>query len=451
MSEVKISRILHAGYAFEREDVLIAFDPILENPFSQNCHAFPQVRFDQAQISKLKLDAIFISHHHDDHCSLESLMHLDRMTPIYLYCLHHELFDWIRELGFLFVHALRIDQAVRVGCFEVVPRRALDAEVDSMFQIRTEGFNILNVVDSWIDDETLELLVNEGSWDLILWPFQTMREIEVLSPSRGGPPPGHLPPEWIRQLKALNPQMIVPSSCQFLQEEWSWYNRAFFPISYSQFQKEIELALPHCKVVRLNPGVSISLGADSMRFSEPLSWVLPVGEQNVDYEFDPNFTPTPTAELAKKFAPLTAAQSARVLEYCEFGLIKKSESLSSPEDPYFRKPRTWRLQVFDHEGQAATFFYRVTQNGLKKLNDNEGPLGWTTEIPMAKLWAGLENGESLTSMYIRINDHVFNADIEKEISSVDIIEDPLIRCLFTGQFGAYQWAQLCRLRRSYEI
>ncbi|MFN7729933.1 MAG: MBL fold metallo-hydrolase [Bdellovibrio sp.] len=453
MSELKISRILHAGYVFERQNRRIAFDPILENPFSQNCHAFPQVRFDQVEISKLKLDAVFISHHHDDHCSLESLVQLDRRTPIFLYCQHEALFDWIRELGFLSVQELRIDQAVCIGSFEVVPRRALDAEVDSMFQIRTDGLNILNVVDSWIDDETLKLLVNQGPWDLILWPFQTMREIEVLSPSRAEPPPppppptGHLPPEWIHQLRALNPRRLVPSSCQFLQEEWSWYNRAFFPISYLQFQKEIELALPHCEVVRLNPGVSISLSAESMKFAKPLSWVVPVGEQDVDYEFDPHATPTPTGEIAKKFAPLTPEQTARVRRYCEVGLVDKSESLHPPEDHYFRTPRTWRLQVFDDEGQAATFFYRVMQNGLKRLPVHEGPLGWTTDIPMAKLLAGIENGESLTSMYIRVNDHIFDADVEKEISSVDVLEDPLIRCLFSGSFGAYQWAQLCRLRR----
>ena len=50
-----ISRILHAGYVFECEGRLIAFDPIFENPFSRNCHAFPEVRFDHARIRQVKL------------------------------------------------------------------------------------------------------------------------------------------------------------------------------------------------------------------------------------------------------------------------------------------------------------------------------------------------------------------------------------------------------------
>ena len=79
---LKISRILHAGYVFECDGTLIAFDPIFENPFSRNCHAFPDVRFDHARIRGMRPDAVFISHFHDDHCSLESLDLLDRATPL---------------------------------------------------------------------------------------------------------------------------------------------------------------------------------------------------------------------------------------------------------------------------------------------------------------------------------------------------------------------------------
>jgi hypothetical protein len=72
-------------------------------------------------------------------------------------------------------------------------------------------------------------------------------------------------------------------------------------------------------------------------------------------------------------------------------------------------------------------------------------LGWLTEVPAAKLYAALEEGESLTSMYVRINDTVFDADTERELLDVDVVDDPLIRCLFSDTFGAYQAAQLRRL------
>lgn len=448
---LKISRILHAGYVFECGDTRIAFDPIFENPFSRNCHAFPDVRFDHAQIRNLAFDAVFISHFHDDHCSLESLDFLDRRTPIYIYCLFDELFDMVRKLGFLNVEPLRIDVAVLVGPFEVIPRKALDADVDSMFQIKAAGMNVLNVVDSWMDPATLDLLAKDAPWDMVLWPFQTMREIDVLSPSRATPAPAELPDDWIEQLKVLNPRYVVPSSCQFLQEAWSWYNHAFFPITYRQFRHDVEAALPDTRVVRLNPSVSVKLDAVSLQSSPPLAWVIPVGEQDVDYEYDATLPAPHTADIARRFPALTAPQSERVLDYCRAGLLAKYREMELPEESFFEKPRLWRLSVYDHAGAASHFHYRLRGDSIDLLAGADGPLSWTTEIPASKVYAALELGESLTSMYMRINDAVFDRETEADLASADIVDDPLIRCLFNDVFGAYQAAQLRRLKQLNRI
>lgn len=443
---LKISRILHAGYVFECDGTQIAFDPIFENPFSRNCHAFPDVRFDHDRIRELKFAAVFISHFHDDHCSLESLDFLDRNTPIHIYCLFDELFEMVRELGFVDVRRLQIDAPVQVGPFEIIPREALDSDVDSMFQIKALGLNVLNVVDSWIDPDALTELARQAPWDMVLWPFQTMREIEVLSPSRAALPPSELPADWIEQLTILNPRYVVPSSCQFLQESWSWYNHAFFPITYRQFQREVEAALPNTQVTRLNPSVSMILDAYSLQAAAPLDWVIPVGDQDVDYDYRPDVPPPRTADIARHFAPLTALQNERVMDYCRSGLLAKYRDMELPEDSYFEQPRVWRLSVYDHAGAATHFSYRLQGDQIAPAADGEGPLAWTTEIPASKLYAALELGESLTSMYMRINDAVFDAAIEAEIAAADIVDDPLIRCLFNDVFGAYQAAQLRRLR-----
>jgi hypothetical protein len=442
---LKISRILHAGYVFECGGALIAFDPIFENPFSRNCHAFPDVRFDHAQIRNLAFDAVFISHFHDDHCSLESLDFLDRSTPIYIYCLFDELLAMVRELGFLNVQPLRVDVPVSVGPFEVIPREALDADVDSMFQIKAAGLNVLNVVDSWMDPDTLEKLAQDAPWDMVLWPFQTMREIDVLSPSRATPAPAELPDDWIDQIKVLKPRYVVPSSCQFLQEAWSWYNHAFFPITYRQFQHDVEAALPDTRVVRLNPSVSVTLDAVSLQASAPLAWVLPVGEQDVDYEYDPALPVPHTADIARHFPALTASQADRVLDYCRVGLLAKYREMELPEESYFEKSRLWRLSIYDHAGAAGHFHYRLRGDSIDMIAGVDGPLSWTTEIPASKVYAALELGESLTSMYMRINGAVFAPDTESDLESADIVDDPLIRCLFNDVFGAYQAAQLRRL------
>ena len=72
----------------------------------------------------------------------------------------------------------------------------------------------------------------------------------------------------------------------------------------------------------------------------------------------------------------------------------------------------------------------------------------STEVAAAKLYAALELGESLTSMYMRINDTVFDPETEHDLESADLVDDPLVRCLFNDAFGAYQAAQLRRADRA---
>lgn len=448
---LKISRILHAGYVFEYANTQIAFDPIFENPFSQNCYAFPNVKFDHEQIKKLKFDAIFISHFHDDHCSLESLNFLDRSTPVYIYCIFEELFSMIKELGFSQVIPLQIDVSVLVGSFEIIPRRALDADVDSIFQIKAAGLNVLNVVDSWIDSEILNQLAKFAPWDMILWPFQTMREIEVLAPMRAVAASKELPIEWVEQLKILKPKYLVPSSCQFIQESWSWYRYAYFPVSYQEFKQQVESALPDLHIVRLEPGVGVVFKNNTLMKSSALTWVLPAGEQDVDYEYSPDIKPMSTAEIACKLPQLSDLQTDSVFEYCSKGLIEKYRSMGPPPDAYFKKLRIWRLSVYDHTGAATHFHYHLNGASIELTTDTKEVLSWSTEIPIYKLYAALENGEALTSLYMQINNMVFSTDIEKEIGVVDIMDDPLIRCLYNGVFGAYQKAQMKRLLAAVAI
>ena len=433
---MKISRILHAGYVFEHEGTQILFDPIFENPFSRNCHAFPAVRFDLDRIRELTPDAVFISHFHDDHCSMESLDLLPRSTPIYLYCLFDELFAMIRELGFVDVRPLAVDSPVTVGAIEVIPRRALDADVDSMFHIRAGGLNVLNVVDAWMDPETLGQLVAYAPWDMVLWPFQTMREIDVIAPSRAAAGPPQLPEEWPGQLRALDPRYVVPSSCQFVQESWSWYNHALFPITYRQFENEVGAWLPGARIVRLNPSVAMTLTATALTPAAPLAWVLPVGEQDVDYQYDGAITPPSTSDIASHFAPLTREQTALALDYCGAGLMEKYREMELPPDSYFETPCVWQLSVYDHAGDVRRYRFRIHGDSIAAADDGEAPT-WQTEIPIAKLYAGLALGESLTSMYMRISGAPADADI---------VDDPLIRCLFNDAFGAYQAAQLRRIK-----
>lgn len=430
---VKVSRILHAGYLIETEQAQILFDPIFENPFSRNCYAFPSVEFKTDQIKNLKPDAIFISHFHDDHCSFDSLKLLNRDIPIYMFCVHSEMFELIKKLGFKNVFPLKLNESIHLADLEIIPRKALDSAVDSLFQIKAQGLNILNVVDSWIDDETFELLLNQPAWDLVMWPFQTMREVEVLSPQRFKAEPQTLPEEWLTQLSKLKPRYLIPSSCQFRMEDWSWYNQAFFPISYKQFNQEVRQVLPQAQIIRLNPGNAISLNSTELTSAAPLSWVRPIGDQDVDYNYNLSVIPQTTAEIAKHFPQLTSGEKSRIDKFCTTTLLHKFKDLGPAEDSYFIKTRIWQLSLFDQSENIKNYFYELKEENIKILYELPEVRDWITEVSEFKLLAALENGESLTSMYLRII---------CEHNEVDILQDPLIRCLFSEGFAEYQKAQL---------
>lgn len=443
---LKVSRILHAGYSFECESTQILFDPIFETPFSRNCYPFPNVSFDTAQIRQLKIDAVFISHFHDDHCSMVSLNLLARTTPIYIFCIHDEMLSLIRSLGFQNIISLRLGKSIPIGPITVTPYPALDVDVDSIFHIQAAGVNVLNVVDSWIGEDTLNKLKSRGSWDLVLWPFQTMREIEVLSPSRFMNQPALLPPEWLAQIHELNPKMIVPSSCQFIHESWSWYNHAFFPITYAQFENEIKSILPATDVQRLNPGVSLTVNSQYVHRSSPLPWIKPIGNQDVDYEYRPAIPAPSTAYIATKVSGATKDEGDRVYRYCRETLPKVYGQLYEHDDDYeqgyFGQRRLWRLNLYDQLGQVRVFSYIIQGRQIVLVDNTDLDFAWITEVPVVKVFAALELGESLTSMYMRINDIPLAAGIEADLKDVDFLEDPLVRCLFNGAFGAYQKAQL---------
>lgn len=430
---LQISRILHAGYLFRCDEAQIVFDPLFENPFSRNGYAYPAVEFDHAAIRREKFAAVFISHYHDDHFSLESLDHFDRDTPIYMFTVFEELLELLRELGFRHVQALDLNVPIQVGPFRVIPRRALDADVDSLFQIEAAGRKILNVVDSWIDDDTLARLSKEKPWDMVLWPFQTMRELEVLAPERAEPAPAHLPPEWIAQLRTLDPRFIVPSSCQFRFEDWSWYNQAFFPVSYRQFTQEVQEILPQVGVVRLDPSASITLEAGGIRPERPLPWVRRRDQDLQDYEYDPEKAPMPTAEIAKRLPAPTPGQRARVLHFCREEILHSAAE--TPETSDFVNPRIWRLTLYDEVGTPLEFYYRMDGVRIEAI-EPQTP-NWSTEIPLIKLYGALEEGESLTSLYLRLH---------PPAGEVDLLEDPLLVRLYNGAVGRYQKYQLKRLR-----
>lgn len=447
-SKLKVSRIFHAGYIFESDTTKIAFDPLFENPFSFNCFVYPEISIDVAVLSKtsanLKFDAIFISHVHDDHFSMKSLNLIDRAAPIYIFSINDEARALLLELGFTDVHLLKLNEAVQIGDLKIRQWPALDVDVDSLFQIQFENLNILNVVDSWIDWETCDQLQKAGPWDLVLWPFQTMREIPALSPRLAGPADEQIPEEWLEQIQKLAPKNIVASSCQFRFEKGSWLNHFFFPISYKSFAHSMsEIGIQSWNLL---PGETYCLESDSFTKVSRLSF-LHLNEDLKDFEYDyqPQMKVPNLDECLELFEKLSPAQAFELEAFLE-----KIPSLNLTDyferSDFFQTPRTWCLRVIFSTDRQKKFYFRIQGGRFIPIELSTEPQSydWLTEILAVKLWGASVKGESLSSLYLRINDEQNVYDENKK----DPMEDPLLGLLYGQESFSYQKAQLRELKSS---
>lgn len=446
---LKISRILHAGYLLEDTQTSIAFDPILKTPFSGNCYAFPDVTFETDRIKNLNLDAVFISHIHEDHFCLESLFLLKKTIPVYIYCKSPELISLIKDLGFSTVIQIDLETKLKIGNFVICTHKAVD-EIDCIFSIHAGNIHILNVVDSWISEETLCHLL-KVKWNLILWPFQTMREIEVLSPSRFTNDSPCLPEEGLQQLKLLSPRYLVPSSCQFIHESWSWYNEFMFPISYQFFQEQMQEVIPETNVQQMLPATSWTITDKELIPISDLEWIQRQSTQSIDYQFTPDLKIPRLEEIACNFPSLNINQSLQIQDFCK-NQIKQLFLNTDPDlEPYFYKNRIWNLSIVKQDFTRETYQYLVKGNRIELIPSMQNDPEWCTEILESKLWSALNFGESLTSLYMLINNRIFSDKIENELSKADFLNDPLIRVISNQSQNQYHINQFKKIQEAYNF
>jgi len=450
---ITIHRILHAGYIFDDGQTRIAFDPIVESPFSYNCYAYPHIDFDYNKLKTIRFDAIFISHYHDDHLSLKSLDYFDRRTPIYLYSDHSIFFELLAKMGFIEVYKVNLNEHIQVRNFLITAWRALEPNVDTIFQIQNNQLNILNVVDSWMDWDTHHSL-SQMKWDLILWPFQVMREKEVLSPNRFKNENIDFPEVWVEQIRELKPRYIVPSSCQFQFEPWSWYNNHFFAITYNQFTQIIIENCKNTETIMISPGYGYEISENGIKQNIKLDWIINSNHSSYDYDFNTSVQPMPTSNIAQYFPQLKDDECKTVHHYCCDIVLNKFNSIlkNAAENLYWlNNSKIWKMIVYNHTGAEKIYYYRIADTQISFLgHDFDGNIDWLTEIIEYKLFAALVNNESLTSLYIRINDCRFVDEVEKSLEDVDLLEDPLLQCLYSNDVGQYQKRQLLQINESID-
>lgn len=361
----------------------------------------------------------------------------------------------IQELGFEDVHLLELGHTYQFGTFQVTPQKALDESIDCLFSIQHRDVHILNVVDAWIHPDSRSWLQQHSPWDLVLWPYQNMQEIEVLCPevqTTSAEEKFKIPEELRSELHALQPKTLIPSSCQFKFEPWSWHNDKYFPISYASFASQIKDFLPSTKVVRLDPGMGLSWTESGWTKTDDLFWVKRIqnqtGDEINDYTFDKTSLIPSTDEVSGYFPKLKDAEKNQVLEYIKTGMLDQLHKLAEDLHPYFRQSGLWQLNLYESEDSLSEIriklpsFHVIPSND--QLNDLR-PILWTTSIPFWTAHKTLSQGASLSSSYVRVNEHLSPEQRTKLPNDISPLDDLLIQTLFAQPSLAFQKNQLQRL------
>lgn len=458
-----IHRILHAGYQIADQDHDLIFDPVLTEPFSGNCFSYPRSQFETTALKSLEISAIFISHVHEDHFCLRSLSLFNRDIPVYIFAEDPEAKDLIHKVGFPTVHLLNLEQTYQIGQFQVTPKRALDENLDCFFSIRHGDVNILNVVDAWIHPDSLPALQQQAPWNLVLWPFQNMQEIEVLCPEISNTSAEEIfdiPEELKSDLLALQPQTLIPSSCQFKFEDWSWYNHKYFPISYKSFSAQIKNLLPTTKVQRLDPGMGLSWTQKAWTKTEGLSWVKRFcgsdSDESNDYKFDRRAQIPSTDKVSQNFPKQTDQEINQVLQFIKTDMLSLLKQQKEDLHPYFQQIGVWQLRLCTCDGSAIEIqielpSFQIIQATTSELSlpatrsKKPQPILWTTSIPFWTAFKALTESASLSSSYLRVNESLSPEQRNKLPDDISPLDDLLIRTLFAQSSLAFQKNQLNEL------
>jgi hypothetical protein len=157
----------HQGWLFQTKNSCIAVDPLLCEDFGHaqalEYRVFPPRVFNYAELPKL--DAVVLSHEHDDHFDIPSLAKLDRAIPIYLSSRSSRAARQIlQEMGFT-VEPLTPGRPLRLGELELAPFAGDHLSVDCgdewdtlPFLVRDLGGsgNFFSMVDIPITEQHVE-------------------------------------------------------------------------------------------------------------------------------------------------------------------------------------------------------------------------------------------------------------------------------------------------------
>lgn len=271
---MRIEYVTHASLLFRSESVTLLTDPFFffeDLIGSFLCH-FPDRKISPGDFGRL--DYVFCSHIHDDHCHKDTLLALkDRVGTVILPAGKPDFANKLKSYGFEKIIFLENEKSSRLPEGVVLTNYHDKNGVDTALVVEMDGKTVLHQNDCRLDRETFARLSGRFAVDYAFVPHTGNQELYPLLLPR---PEGEWRrlsrvreeagvAEFVENLRVLKPRVAIPYSFTIAyhnpdQIHLNGYNRTT-PV---EFVQRVSREIPGQACVVLGPGDVIDTGADSL-------------------------------------------------------------------------------------------------------------------------------------------------------------------------------------------
>lgn len=301
----------HASYLIQANSTNLLIDPVFGNFFENGDSVpFPDR---QIQLNKIpKIDAIFLSHFHDDHFDIESLKVIGIETPIYCpKSAYHILY--LKKEGFKNIFTLSPFTPIKLNSLTITPTPSdSPIHLEYGFIFAEKDLYIWNQVDTVITPSILEEVTKKvtSHFHVIFCPYQLLLEHAAYWPQEC-----LFPAQRYKRLKnitkSFNTKFLIPSSSGLKSFEEKM-NYGLYPIDINVFKSDLELDECAFKIHCGHPGEELEIYNTEVTFSES-NIVICKKKEQVAHPFNPK--KFKKLILENHMAPTTSLKWRNFLEH----------------------------------------------------------------------------------------------------------------------------------------
>jgi Beta-lactamase superfamily domain len=317
----------HQGWQFATAKARILVDPLLVEPFGHNGGVgvvFPPRQLDITAMPAI--DAVFLSHEHEDHFNVPSMNRISRDVPVYVperSSLAMRMF--LAEIGFV-VRLLGAGQTIEIGDLRFTSFSPDHIRHDEQDEWDTMPFLVEDMADggsffSPVDVTTsaaIEAQMKQRGVTPTLWGYanNTMNLSFQEQPLKPAPTLPPIVARFVAEHKRRRPPPGAALMCgggfSFTGPR-AWMNHAFFPLNSDELFTSLQSVSPKERFVVPTPGTQVTASRDgvvSVTESAPYLRTLP-------RERWPDRTYAPTDITAGTVVPATGRSELRAGELVE--------------------------------------------------------------------------------------------------------------------------------------